>query len=42
MMKKMNDPLLLAMRPSDGGVTFKKAGSPGGFGYDSQEKRERK
>lgn len=42
MMKKVNDPLLLAIQPSDGGVTFKKAGSPGGFGYDSQEKCEQK
>lgn len=42
MMKKVNDPLLLAVPPSDGGVTFKEAGSPGGLGYDSLEKCEQK
>lgn len=40
LVKKMDDPLLLVTQPADGGVTFKKAGSPGGFGYDSAEKCE--
>lgn len=41
-LKRINDPLLLVTKPSDGSVTFKKAGSPGGFGYDSQKKCEQK